>query len=388
MRRLSRALAGAIVAALGASTLGLLGAGPSSARTPATPTAAVAAGTAGPLAAFIGNNQSLYTYGSSTGAVALGGAVAPAGAPLATTRDAVNGPSVFFIGLDGAMYYACPYLLRPARITAAVAPPGTRLAATTTAGEPTAAWFSGMELMLLYEISHPCTGGQTLAAPNPAPMMPVLWQPAGGIAAAGFADGGLAVLATATDGSVHELSSSLSGAWKDAVIAPAGSATAYGIAATALPSATGRDVLELFYANSRGQVWKTRLTLGSGGTQPDPHPWTSDNAVPLNAPLAAAYGPLGTYVSYADAAGRVRVLSADAAADTWQKTDMVSAPQAAPAGSSTALGIASDEIDVYCGNGIHIPGHIRFDFGTTGPGAWLPAGTQALLTAGTVIAAT
>ncbi len=381
MRRLSRGLAGGFVAALAVSALALIGAGPSGAHAAAATTAPTT------VAAFIGNDQTLYTYGPSTAAAPVGGPIAPAGAPVAMTRT-TDGPAVFFIGQDLWLYVHCPGLAKPARISSVTASPGTPLAAAVAGGSPLAVFFAGHEMRVFSEIPHPCTPITATLVPGftpPSPLM-VSWQPAGGIAATGFADGAFAVLATAADGSVHELSWLPNGGWTDTVAVPAGGATARGLAVAPVPgAAAGADVFELFYASATGQVWKNRLMLGAAPSAP--HAWISASAVPVGAPLAAAAGPLGIYLSYVDNAGQVHVLGVDPATDSWQKAEMVSAPNAAPAGSSTALGATADEIDVYCGNNLHLPGRIRFGIGTAGPGTWSPASTKGLLGPGSVIAA-
>lgn len=318
---------------------------------------------------------------------------APTAARIWPRQSSVSNATVFIIGANQALYDYCPAQGRPEQITGVIAPTGTVLTAATVAGNPIAAFFTDHKMVMESEIPYPCTPINATIAANVIPPVAMTWQPAGGIAAAGFADGGLAVLATATDGSVHELSWQPNIGWTDTTVVPAGGASAaHSLAAAPVPAPTpganpNADMLELFYADGKGRLWKTRLALGAGAADPVPLPLTVANAVPVNAPLAAAAGSLGIYVSYVDGAGEARIASVDPASDSWRQTEMVSAPNTAPAGSATALGVTADEIDVFCAGNAHQAGYDKFAINTAGPGVWLSESGPSLLDANGSIAA-
>ncbi|MEE4543166.1 hypothetical protein V2S66_14455 [Streptomyces sp. V4-01] len=286
-----------------------------------------------------------------------------AGAHLAAARIDGGSPSVFFVGVDGAIYQDCPLLARPLAITATgQAPAGAALTAeaagqqiSVTVARQRAQGKTARAAAPL-EISNPCS------PPVHIRFNTSTAYAGGAMASVGTSDGYHDVFFVDTAGAVRVQSQGpQSGTVTEkAVIAP-GTAKPGGGISVVDTQALGvpNSALTLFFTGHDGRVQVAHLTE-QGVLTGSPKPNTTGPAdVPDGAPLSAAVGAKGLAVGYAttDGAFSVAYLSPTGA---WQNTYRAGQAGDLAAGAPSAVTAASDgDYDWYCGNGIRVPVHLH-----------------------------
>lgn len=318
---------------------------------------------------YIGDDGALWGYqglgdGTFTDPVQLGPAkTAEPGARLAAVRLPGYSPSVFFVGLDGAVYQDCPTAQQPFPITSTgTAPSGAAITAFDTGKGPGVA-VSGIpprqatvqaaSPALTREISNPCTPPPRLILNNGTSYTGSDLASAGGnqtYQGVFFVDG---------KGSVRAqwYSAATSTPVSVTLTQPGTAAPAGGVAV----ASSGAGALTLFFTGLDGRLYAAHPKQGGGlsGT-PQPNP-TGPADVPIGAHLATASGPAGIAVGYAadDGTFTVATLSTDG---VWKDTKPFSDPGFLAAGTSVAVTAADDGWDWYCGN------DLRFLLHFHGPG--------------------
>ncbi|MEU3460672.1 hypothetical protein ABZ721_12035 [Streptomyces sp. NPDC006733] len=326
-----------------------------------------------PWVYYVGDDGALWgftqqTDGSWTTAAPQGptGQTLP-GAHVAAARIAEGLPSVFFVGVDGAIYQDCPQLTKPVAITAArLAPPGVAIAAEVVGGQIT--------VVAARQIAKATTSAPApLAAPAPqeisnpcSPPVKVRFNtsPAyagGAMTAVGTSNGYHDVFFVDTAGAVRVQWQGPQGStlYEKSLTAPGTAQPGGGITAVNTQSlGVPGSALTLFFTGHDGQV-RVAHTTEQGSLTGSVQPNTNGPAdAPDGAALSAVAGAKGLAVGYAasDGAFSVAYLSASG---TWQKTYRTDAAADFAAGAPSAVTAGADgDYDWYCGNGLR-PVHLH-----------------------------
>lgn len=341
---------------------------------------------------YIGDDGALWGYeglgdGTFTRPAQLGPAkTAEPGARLAAVRLKGYPLSVFFVGLDGAVYQDCPTAQQPFPITSTgVAPSGAAITAFDTGRGPGVV-VSGIpprqeaeraaNPALTREISNPCTPPPRLMLNNGSSS-----YTGSDLASAGGDEPYQGVFFVDGKGSVRAqwYSAATSMPVSVTLTQPGTAAPAGGVAVTS----DGAGALTLFFTGLDGRLYAAHPKQGgglSGPPQPNPN---GPADVPGGAHLAAATGPDGIAVGYAagDGTFTVATLSTDG---TWKDTAPFSDPGFLVAGASVGVTAADDGWDWYCGNDLRFLWHFH------GPGprpGWFQVGDLANAVLGTFFAA-
>ncbi|WP_405590049.1 hypothetical protein [Streptomyces sp. NBC_01190] len=333
-----------------------------------------------PWVYYVGDDGALWgftqqTDGSWTTAAPQGptGQTLPGG-HVAATRIAGGLPSVFFVGVDGAVYQDCPLLTKPVAVTATrLAPPGAAITAEVVGGQITVTAArqipQGKAVAAAprtppalapaaapHEISNPCSPPVNVRFNTSSTYA------GGAMTSVGTSGGYHDVLFVDTAGAVRvqwqgPQGSTLS---EKALTAPGtakpgGGVTAVNTQGLGLPG----SALTLFFTGHDGRV-RVAHTTEQGSLTGSVQPNTTGTAdAPDGAPLSAVAGAKGLAVGYAasDGAFSVAYLTPTGA---WQKTFRTGAAGDFASGAPSAATAAADgDYDWYCGNGLRVPVHLH-----------------------------
>lgn len=300
--------------------------------------------------------------------------IAPPGAHVSAVRLPGGQPSVFFVGLDGAVYEACPQYPQPIPITSrGVAPPGGPVATGAANGRfvvftsATGSYNTGGAVNVPnptatyapQEISNPCSPSPVQLYTNGSST----YVPGGEMAVVGLPNGGYGVFTVDSYGAVRVQWRSPTGALTDQQLTATGTSTP-GSAITVTPTVnvpSTPGALSLFFTGHDGRV-RVAHPVPGGGQVGGPVPNTTGPAnVPDGAQLAVSTRASGLMVGYAATNGAFTIAQLSSTG-TWLRTDAVSDLGYVVPGSLAAatVGPASDDDGYWhCGSEVHSPVHIH-----------------------------